>query len=264
MPRGADFLPPGGISTDSERWAVGARKIQRSPCRLVKRVIKFGAKEAALRRRSNEEWLSALDPHGPEDAGVLADLTELLRRAAFFYLRRHSRELKDYAAEEIDALAEDAAQEAVMAVRMKLATFRGESAFPTWASKFAVGKAMATLRKRQWRDVSLDRLPDGWDQPAETAIARDGWQQPELAAERQEVWRAIREAVKDDLTEKQRQVLNYVLIQGVNVVVVAERLGVSPGAVYKLTHDARRKLLVALEKRGWSKEQILSAFATSG
>ncbi len=217
-----------------------------------------------MRKRSNEAWLAELGSGGPREAGAIADLTELLRRSAFFYLRRHRHELKDLAQEEIEALAEDAAQEAVMAVRAKLQSFRGESAFPTWASKFGVGMALATLRKRQWREVSLDRLPDGWEQPPQTAIAKDGWQQPELAAQRHEIWRAIQEVVNNDLTEKQRQVFNYILIHGVNAMVVADRLEMTPGAVYKLTHDARRKLLAALERRGLSKEEILSAFATPG
>ncbi len=215
-----------------------------------------------MRKRSNEEWLQALQSEGSRESDAIADLTELLRRSAFFYLRRHRHELKDLAQEETEALAEDAAQEAVMAVRAKLEGFRGESAFPTWASKFGVGMALATLRKRQWRDVSLDRLPDGWDQPPQTAISRDGWQQPELAAQRHEIWRAIQEVVNNDLTEKQRQVFSYILIHGVNAMVVADRLDMTPGAVYKLTHDARRKLLAALERRGLSKEEILSAFAT--
>jgi len=215
-----------------------------------------------LRKRSNEEWLQALRSGGPREAGAIAELTELLRRSAFFYLRRHRHELKDLAQEEVEALAEDAAQEAVMAVRAKLQSFRGESAFPTWASKFGVGMALATLRKRQWRDVSLERLPDGWEQPPQTAISKDGWQQPELAAQRHEIWRAIQEVVNGDLTEKQRQVFSYILIHGVSAVVVAQRLDMTPGAVYKLTHDARRKLLAALERRGLSKHEILSAFAT--
>ena len=217
-----------------------------------------------LRKRSNEAWLDALRSEGPEESGAIADLTELLRRSAFFYLRRHSHELKDLAPEEIEALAEDAAQEALMAVLLKLDTFRGEAAFTTWASKFGVGMALSTLRKRQWRDVSLDRLPDAWEQPGSVPVSKDGWQQPELAAERQEIWLAIRDVVENDLTEKQRQVFSYVLVHGVNAMVVAQRMGMTSGAVYKLTHDARRKLLVALEKRGLSKAEIISAFAAPG
>ncbi len=217
-----------------------------------------------LRKRSNKAWLEALRSEGPQESDAIADLTELLRRSAFFYLRRHSHELKDLAPEEIEALAEDAAQEALMAVRLKLDSFRGEAAFPTWASKFGVGMALSTLRKRQWRDVSLDRLPVGWDQPSAVPVSRDGWHQPELAAERQEIWLAIRDVVENELTEKQRQAFSYILVHGVNAMVVAERMGMTPGAVYKLTHDARRKLLVALGRRGLSKEEIMSAFAAPG
>lgn len=217
-----------------------------------------------MRKRTNEAWLEALRPEGPEESDAIADLTELLRRSAFFYLSRHSAELKDLASEEIQALAEDAAQEALMAVRLKLDTFRGEAAFPTWASKFGVGMALSTLRKRQWRDVSLDRLPVGWDQPSAVPVSRDGWHQPELAAERQEIWLAIRDVVQNELTEKQRQAFSHILVHGVNAMVVAQRTGMTPGAVYKLTHDARRKLLAALERRGLSKEEIMSAFAAPG
>ncbi len=217
-----------------------------------------------MRKRSNEAWLAELRSGGPEEAGAIADLTELLRRSAFFYLRRHSHDLKDLAPEEIEALAEDAAQEALMAVRLKLDSFRGEAAFPTWASKFGVGMALSTLRKRQWRDLSLDHLPVGWDQPSTVPVSRDGWHRPELAAERQEIWLAIRDVVENELTEKQRQVFSYILVHGVNAMVVAERMGMTPGAVDKLTHDARRKLLVALGRRGLSKEEIMLAFAAPG
>lgn len=214
-----------------------------------------------LRKRSNEAWLTALRSEGPEGSDALADLTELLRRSAFFYLRRHTSELKDLAPEEIQALAEDAAQEALMAVRLKLDTFRGEAAFPTWASKFGVGMALTTLRRRQWRDVSLDQLPTGWEQPSTVPVSKDGWRQPDLAAERQEIWLTIRDVVQNELTEKQRQAFSYILLHGVNAMVVAERMSMTPGAVYKLTHDARRKLLAALERRGLSQEEIMSAFA---
>lgn len=151
-----------------------------------------------------------------------------------------------------------------MAVRLKLGTFRGEAAFSTWASKFGVGMALSTLRKRQWRDVSLDRFPAEWGPPSAIPVSTDGWQQPELAAERQEIWLAIRDVVENELTEKQRQAFSYILVHGVSAMVVAQRMGMTPGAVYKLTHDARRKLLAALERRGLSKEEIMSAFAAPG
>lgn len=217
-----------------------------------------------MQARSNDEWLDDLRSGEPIQGAALADLREFLRRSAFFYLRRHRGELKELAEDELDALAEDAAQEATVAVLAKLDSFRGEARFLTWASKFGVGCALISLRKRQWRDLSLDRLPDGWEEPADVAISKDGWEHPELATRRREIWEVLREAAREDLTEKQRTAFNYILIHGVNAEVVADRLGISAGALYKLTHDARRKFKKALERRGFSTEEIFSAFANPG
>ncbi len=214
-----------------------------------------------LRIRTNSQWLTDLRSAGRDQEEALADLREWMRRSAFFYLRRHSHELKELAAEEIAALAEDAAQEAALAVLAKLDAFRGEARFLTWASKFGTGCALVIMRKRQWRDLSLDRLPDGWDESPQTAISKDGWEHPELAAQRQEIWEVMRQVAREDLTEKQRLAFNYILIHGVNAEVVADRLGISAGALYKMTHDARRKFKIALERRGLSKDEILMAFA---
>jgi DNA-directed RNA polymerase specialized sigma24 family protein len=71
----------------------------------------------------------------------------------------------------------------------------------------------------------------------------------------------IKEVVNRDLTDRQRQVLNLVVINGVDADEVAERLGVSAGALYKLTHDARRKLRAGLPTRGFTISEILQAFS---
>jgi RNA polymerase sigma-70 factor (ECF subfamily) len=96
------------------------------------------------------------------------------------------------------------------------------------------------------------------------AIASEGWNYPHQAAERHEIWGIIKEVVTTELTDRQQQVLNLLVIHGVNAEEVAERLGTSPGALYKLTHDARRKLKAGLLKRGFSAYEILSAFAAGG
>jgi RNA polymerase sigma-70 factor (ECF subfamily) len=215
-------------------------------------------------KRTNEEWLASLRSSGAEYEAAVEDLLSALRRAALFYLRRHRAELSELADDEIDALAEDAGQEACVSVLNKLDQFRGEAHLLTWASKFAVGNALVAFRRRQWRDLSLDRVPDGWQQPADTLISRDGWAHPEFAAKRNEVWQVLQQAADQDLTEKQRQVFNYILIQGISAEVVGGRLGMTANAVYKLTHDARRKFKSALERRGYSKGDILEAFAGPG
>ena len=214
--------------------------------------------------RSNPEWLAHLRSAGPEQQEAIEDLRRALERAALFYIRRRAPGLKGAATDELESLAQDAAQEATLQVLDKLDSFRGESRFLTWASAIAVGRAMTALRRRLWQDVSLDRMPNGWQEPADIAISANGWEHPDLAVERQEMWDVIRDVVARELTQRQRDVLNQLVLNGANAEEVAERLGTSPGALYKMTHDARRKLKAGLLKRGFSTDEILDAFAAAG
>jgi RNA polymerase sigma-70 factor (ECF subfamily) len=211
--------------------------------------------------RSNEDWLAVLSAAEGPDAEALADLRRHLVRAALFAIRRRLTTAHGVATDEIDELAEDCAQEALMLALQNLQAFRGEARFLTWASAIAVGVTGTVLRRRLWRDLSLERMPDGWQAPAATAMSSDAWEHPHLAAQRTEIWSVIKEVVERDLTERQRTVLNLVVIRGVDAEEVAERLGVTAGALYKLTHDARRKLKAGLIARGFSTDEILQAFA---
>ena len=106
-------------------------------------------------------------------------------------------------------------------------------------------------------------MPDGWQEPADVAVSANGWEHPDLAAQRQEMWDVIRDVVAQELTQRQRDVLNQVVLNGANAEEVAERMGTSAGALYKMTHDARRKLKAGLLKRGYSTAEILDAFAAT-
>jgi RNA polymerase sigma-70 factor, ECF subfamily len=211
--------------------------------------------------RTNAAWIDALSaPEGP-DPEALADLRAQLRRAALFSIRRRLSTAHGVMSDEIESLAEDCAQEALLIALQHLGSFRGEARFATWASAITVGVAMAAMRRRLWRDLSLDHMPDGWQEPATSAASSSGWEHPHLAAQRTEIWSVIKEVVQRDLTDRQRQVLNLVVIHGVDADEVAERLGITAGALYKLTHDARRKLKAGLLARGFPTAEILQAFS---
>jgi RNA polymerase sigma-70 factor (ECF subfamily) len=193
---------------------------------------------------------------------ALADLRIALEQAALFYIRRRLSGAEGVAQDEMGALAEDCSQEASLLVVEKLGSFRGEARFLTWAGAIAVGFAMTALRRKLWRDLSFDRMPNGWQEPAGSAVSTYGWANPEMAAQRQAIWQVIAQVVQTDLTVRQREVLNLVVINGVDSEEVAERFGMSPGALYKMTHDARRKLKAGLLRRGFSTGEILGAFGT--
>jgi len=75
---------------------------------------------------------------------------------------------------------------------------------------------------------------------------------PQAQAEGHELRAAIERSIAEDLTPRQRAIFTAVVLQEVPIDVVAERLGSTRGAVYKMVHDARRKLRAHLAARGWS------------
>jgi len=217
-----------------------------------------------IQGRTNEEWRASLCAPGASQEAALTDLRACVHRAARFYLQRHASELGRLQPEEIAATAEDAAQEAVLEVLAKLNNFRGDASFLTWASKFGVTACAQMLRRRQWRDLSLEDLPVGWAEHFARMVDRDPAGQPELVAERREVLQLLLQVAQQDLTERQRTIIAAVLFHGVPPDEVAERLGISRGACYKLAHDARRAMKRAIEQRGWTCADVLAAFAGPG
>jgi RNA polymerase sigma-70 factor (ECF subfamily) len=170
--------------------------------------------------------------------GAVAALHGLMLRAARFELARR----RDVPPGELEDLAVQAADDALVAVLAKLHTFRGESRFTTWAYKFAVLEAAVAARKRAWRDrdVTLD------DDPAHPAL-RDHGPTAHDRLEETEMLAAIRAAMPS-LTPRQREVLVAVALDDVPIDVLAERLGTTRGALYKVLHDARAKLRAEI---GW-------------
>jgi RNA polymerase sigma-70 factor (ECF subfamily) len=132
-----------------------------------------------------------------------------------------------------------------MAVTRKLDAFRGEARVTTWASKFVTLELSARLRRRVWRGRAVEPDETIWDRLADsTPSALQAIEHGELLA-------ALRRAVKEDLTQRQRMVFQAAVIDEVPLDVLAERLQSTRGAIYKSLHDARRKLRDALTHAGY-------------
>ncbi|MDX2161088.1 MAG: sigma-70 family RNA polymerase sigma factor [bacterium] len=214
--------------------------------------------------RSNEEWLAELRavPDSPVQAKAIEDLKERLQRGIFYYLSRERSDLQNLSHHEITQMAQDLAQDATLRVIENLATFRGDSQFTTWATRIAVRVAISDLRRARYKDFSLDDLTAEGDTVSATAnlIAGDRPPLPERSAERTEVLTRIQSALDGVLTERQYQALVATAVQGVPLEIVAEQMGTNRNALYKLIHDARRKLRTHLQSQGLSMEYILNLF----
>lgn len=217
-------------------------------------------RRAGGRDESNAEWLTALRGGGAEQAAALTDLRALVLRAALYALRRGRDQLGLMSRAEIVHLAEDCAQDAVLAILDHLDDFRGESRFTTWAYSFAVNTSLMAARRERWKRVPLDPLLeesgrdawDGWQAPA----AAD----PERQARQRETLAVVRDTIERDLSERQRRALTAIVFEGVPLDELARHWGSNRNALYKLLHDARRKLRDCLEARGVSVKDTLGLF----
>ena len=212
--------------------------------------------------RSNEEWLEALrNKDAAAQSVALESLRQRLRRSIFFYLSHDRSDLRGLASNELEQMAEDLAQDATLRVMANLDNFRGESRFTTWAIKIAIRLAISDLRRARYKDFSLDELTaDGDLLPATTRLVSEPTPTPEKAAERDDVLDRIELALEEALTERQYQALVAVALKGIPMDVLAERMGSNRNALYKLIHDARRKLKLHLEAQGMSTDYMMNLF----
>jgi RNA polymerase sigma-70 factor, ECF subfamily len=212
--------------------------------------------DAGMARRTNAEWVAALRAG---DEVVLEELRTYVLRAALFTLQRARHYAGHLGSAALTQLAEDCAQESMAAIFQRFDTFRGESLFTTWAYTVAVNNALMAARRERWASVPLDHILEGVEPPALTA-GDPGPINPERHALQAEAVMAIREGI-ELLTLKQQQLLRAVVFEQVPLDEVVRRWGSNRNALYKLLHDARRKLKSYLVARGFDVEEILDLFA---
>jgi RNA polymerase sigma-70 factor (ECF subfamily) len=216
--------------------------------------------------RTNEEWLHDLRESGVEQEHAIADLQNILLRAVLYIFNRNLHDLSALARDDVLKLAEDCAQDAMIAILNHLSDFRGDSKFTTWAYKFAVNIALMTARRERWRGVSLDQWSSSEDDTLFEWAALEKSPGPTLdqSAMQNEVSKIIQEVIQRDLTEKQRRVLIMMVFNEVPMDEVVRELGTNRNAVYKLLHDARRKLKSSLQSRGFEMGETLNLFGAQG
>jgi RNA polymerase sigma-70 factor, ECF subfamily len=192
--------------------------------------------ESAAPPLAEHDWLRSLRATGAERDDAVARLHALLLRAARFEVARRRPTLPHLRGNELDDIALEAADDALMSVLARLDDFRGESRFTTWVYKFALLEAAVKLRRRAWQGREVPLEPETWSMFGSDAL------EPDEQAEQSELLRAVQSGINEVLTPHQRRVLVALALNGVPIDVLAERLNTTRGALYKTLHDARRKL----------------------
>ena len=189
------------------------------------------------------DWVEALSTPGRARDDAVERLHALLLRASRFEVARRRRAL-GHVRDNLDDLATQAADDALMAIMAKLDTYRGDSRFTTWAYKFAVLEAGTKVRRRAWQEREMPLEEEGWSRLPDRRAAPAG------DLETAELLGAVRDAIADVLTPHQRTVLVAVTLNDVPIDVLAERLATTRGALYKTLHDARKSLRARLAEQG--------------
>lgn len=223
--------PPGRTGMEAMEKAVGPRLSRRAGEGM----------DAASR-----SWVECLQSVGAGLDACLPRLHEHLLRVARHEIHRRAPSL-GLRGPELDDLAQQAADDALMAIKAKVADFRGESLFTTWAYRFVMLEVSTKTGRHFWRnrpaamdDDAWERMPDPW--PVH----------PQQRLEQREMLAELRRAIIEDLTPRQRRVFIAVALNEVPMDAFARELGATRNAVYKTLFDARRKLRTSLAAAGYA------------
>lgn len=211
-----------------------------------------------MTERSNEQWVDDLAAPGEAQEIALGDLRAIVLRGLPYALSKWLTPSDP----EFESLSEEVAQDTLLRVLESLHTFEGRSKFTTWVHKIAVRIALTELRRKRWRDVSLDELTENAPGQGPLGVLTAHVAGPEVVAEQSDMIAHLQRVISEELTEKQREALIATRIHGMPMEEVARRMGTNRNALYKLLHDARLRLKTRLEEEGLSPEDVMAAFET--
>jgi RNA polymerase sigma-70 factor, ECF subfamily len=193
-------------------------------------------------------WLRRLGAEGGERQAAERDLHARLVRIALAEVRRRSASTP-VTGPELDDVAHQAADDAMLAILAKLGNFRGESRFITWVYRFVILEVSSKLGRHYWRHplVSLDA--GQWERlPSRLGI------DPARHAEAAGILAEVRRVVDSELTMHQRRLFVAIVVDEIPLDALAAELGLRRNAIYKVIFDARRKLRRALVANGYLDE----------
>lgn len=203
---------------------------------------------------SNREWIELLSGI-PDDAAV-----ERLRK---ILIRGLKPALSKYVDRELNQFVEDVAQDALLKILENIDSFRGESRFVTWAMKIAVREGLTELRRKRWDDISIEDLknPTAEDNDEKRELLSESFAShdpsPESVTSQKILIEKVQFIIDNILTEKQRKAINAIMIHGLPISVVAKQMSTNRNSLYKLIHDARKKIKNEIEIQGLDPENLL-------
>ena len=188
----------------------------------------------------------------PDDIELVQRIASRDEGAFEMLMRRYNRKLFRVARAILkdDAEAEEALQDAYLAVYVHIGEFQGRARLSTWITRIVINQALMRSRKQR-RDRVIVPLPTalGSVQPAELAfdVPASGQESPESATMRAEI-RHLLEAQIDRLPVAFRAVFILREVEDLSVSETAECLGIPEATVRTRLFRAKALLREALAR----------------
>ena len=198
-------------------------------------------------------WVNGLVSQGQAHESCVVALHAVLLKVARHEVARRASSLQLHGSE-LEDVAQQATDDALMAIRAKVSGFRRESRFTTWAFRFVMFEVSTKMGRHFWRERRAT-----WDDAIWEQVPAGLVDSPEMHIEQRELFATLRRAIDTDLTPLQRRVFVAVALHQVPMDAFARELGVSRNALYKTLFDARRKLRVSLLAAGYARPYFASA-----
>ena len=194
---------------------------------------------------SSQLWLDGLQASGSEHERCVAALHALLLRVARNEVSRRAVSLQ-LQGPELEDIAQQASDDALMRIISTVSSFRGESRFTTWAYKFVMWEVSTKMGRHFWRNRPAGIGEGSWEELVDPLDVS-----PDQHAENRELFAALRRAIDENLTHLQRRVFVAVALNEVPMDALARELGATRNSVYKVLFDARRRLRDSLRAAGY-------------
>lgn len=195
--------------------------------------------------RENRRWVRDLSAAGPRREAACSELYPLLLRIGKAEARRRAPLLR-LDGPELEDIAHQAAADALMALCDRLERFRGEARFTTWASKFVIFHVATKMNRHFWHRHEVPYEQEDWSRLASRFELN-----PEDEVQVRDFAAAVSAAVAESLSDRQRLVFVATVLNGMPIDVLADQLGSTHNALYKVLFDARKKLRAALVAGGY-------------
>jgi RNA polymerase sigma-70 factor (ECF subfamily) len=199
---------------------------------------------------ASQKWLDGLRSKGPRHDQCVRELHALLLRAARREVYRRRAWLGGASGPELDDVAHQAADDALLAIIDNLDTYRGLSRFTTWSYRFVMNHVSVKTRQHLWSGRRAQFDDTDWARLPDRLVTS-----PHSRTEHLAQLDALRTAVEEKLTARQREVFVSVALNDMPIEVVAARLDSNRGAIYKTLFDARTKLRASLLEAGYPIEE---------